>query len=123
MADRKPTRLDRPLKRRLSDDGEELGDRPSSQRAKRARHVYNIDEEDVKPHIFKIDLSEDEDVKPVVVKNEASDDDEEEEEVVEAVIVKDELSDDGDEEDAEEEEDLEVLQVRQASLRDIFRAC
>ena len=122
MADRKPTRLDRPLKRRISDDGEELGDRPSSQRAKRARHVYNIDE-DVKPHIFKIDLSEDEDVKPAVVKTEVSDDDEEEEEVVEAVIVKDELSDDGDEEDAEEEEDLEVLQVRQASLRDIFRAC
>ena len=123
MADRKPTRLDRPLKRRLSDDGEELGERPSSQRAKRARHVYNIDEDDVKPHIFKIDLSEDEDLKPVVVKDEVSDDDEEEEEVVEAVIVKDELSDDANEEDADEEEDLEVLQVRQVSLRDIIRAC
>ncbi|TBU34227.1 hypothetical protein BD311DRAFT_747369 [Dichomitus squalens] len=116
-ADRKPALPDRKLKRRPSSDGEGYGDAQPAHRAKRARHIHNIDEEDVKPRIFKIDLSDEEDVKPDIVKDELSDNDEEEEEVAEAVIGKDEPSEDEKEED-EEEEDLEVLQSQIQQLQE-----
>ena len=136
VADRKPGRVDRKIKKRPSDEVDGSEGVSSSRPSKRPR-VHDVDEEDVKPSILKIDLSLEEDIKPVFVKT-CSSDEEEEEELVEADIVKADPSDDEEEpepeeaeahadevkgakgevveneeeEDKEEEEDLEQLQVR-----------
>ena len=135
VADRKPGRVDRKIKKRPSDEVDGSEGVSSSRPSKRPR-VHDVEEEDVKPSILKIDLSLEEDIKPVFVKTCSSD--EEEEELVEADIVKADPSDDEEEpepeeaeahadkvkgakeevaeneeeEDKEEEEDLEQLQVR-----------
>lgn len=136
-ADKKPVRPDRKIKKRPSDEVDGFEDASSSRPSKRPR-VHDVEEEDVKPSILKIDLSLEEDVKPVFVKT-CSSDEEEEEELVAADIVKVDPSDDEeepepeeagehveeargakeevvekdeDEEKEEEEEDLEQLQVR-----------
>ncbi|PIL23299.1 hypothetical protein GSI_14609 [Ganoderma sinense ZZ0214-1] len=99
-AERKPIRLDRKIKKRPSDEVDRLDDISSSRPSKRSRRTHDLEEEDVKPSILKIDMSLEEDVKPVL---KTCSSDEEEEELVEADIVKVDPSDD------EEEAELEAL--------------
>ena len=61
-ADRKPVRPDRKIKKRPSEEVDGFEDVSSSRPSKRSRPTRDVEEEDVKPSILKIDLSLEEDV-------------------------------------------------------------